>query len=76
MRESVQEWRARKLAEKNEAYRKRLMRDATFWGIMMSIVIFCVGALYAEQDVKSAAILMFTGMCTALFCSFVRIWWT
>ena len=76
MRESTQQWRARKLAEKNEAYRKRLMRDATFWGIMMSIGIVCVGALDAELDVKAAAILMFTGMCTALFCSFVRIWWT
>ena len=76
MRESTQQWRARKLAEREEAYRKRLTKDAAFWGIMMSIVIFCIGVLSTEHDIKTAAILMFTGMCTALFCAFVRVWWT
>jgi len=76
MRESVTEWRARKLAEKNAKHQKRVMRDAAFWGCMIGITLFCVGVLNLDHDIEMGIILLVTGFLTACFCAFVRIWWT
>ncbi len=76
MRESVTEWRARKLAEKNAKHQKRVMRDAAFWGCMIGVTLFCVGVLNLDHDIIMGIILLVTGFLTACFCAFVRAWWT
>ena len=76
MRESVTEWRDRKLAEKKDRHQKRVMSDALWCGIAIGIVVFCFGMLNADYDIHMAVICMVTGMCWTLFCFFVRIWWT
>ena len=76
MRESVTEWRARKLAEKNARHQKRVMRDAAFWGCMIGVTMFCIGVLNLDHDIKMGIILLVTGMCWTLFCFLCRIWWT
>ena len=75
MRESVTEWRDRKLAEKKDRHQKRVMSDALWCGIAIGIVVFCFGMLNADYDIHMAVICMVTGMCWTLFCFFVRIWW-
>jgi hypothetical protein len=76
MRESVTEWRVKKLAEKNARHQKRVMSDALWCGIAIGIVVFCFGMLNLDHDIKMGIILLVTGMCWTLFCFFVRIWWT
>lgn len=76
MRESVTEWRARKLAEKNAKHQKRVMRDAAFWGCMIGVTMFCVGVLNLDHNIKMGIILLVTGFSTACFCALVRAWWT
>ena len=76
MRESLQDWRARKLAEKKAIHQKRVMSDALWCGIAIGIVVFGIGMLNAEYNIQMAVICMVTGMCWTLLCFFVRIWWT
>ena len=75
MRESLQDWRAKKLAEKNARHQKRVMSDALWCGIAIGIVVFSYGLISADYDIKMAVICMVTGMCWTLLCFFVRIWW-
>jgi len=76
MRESVTEWRVKKLAEKNARHQKRVMSDALWCGIAIGIVVFCFGMLNLDHDIKMGIILLVTGFLTACFCAFVRVWWT
>jgi len=75
MRESLQDWRTRKLTEKNDRHQKRVMSDALWCGIAIGIVVFCFGMLNAGYNIHMAVICMVTGMCWTLLCLFCRVWW-